>query len=285
MSGLHWWASSRLFEFMRIRTIKPDFWQHPVMQRQSDATKLLAIGLLNMADDEGYFFADPKAVRNAIRPNDDDSRITTVSLQDLSKIGFIEMKEHPTHGMIGLIKSFTTHQVINKPKPSKIKHLFDSSIDTVSLPYQSDTEGKGKEQGKEQGMELISCPISSDDSEILGMIWSHAPSSSRERSSKKSLEGEWKKLPKKSKPTREQLEHALKAWQQSQKWKTGYAEGIHRWVKKRQWENIPEPMTDQPNASRPMSFGTSNRIHANDKSALDDDVSTSSLKIITFTDQ
>jgi hypothetical protein len=237
---------------MRIRTIKPEFWQHPVMQRQSDASKLMAIGLLNMADDDGYFYADPKAVRNAIRPNDDDSRIATVSLRDLSEIGYIEVREHPTHGMIGFITSFAIHQVINKPKPSKIKCLFDECINTVSIQYQSNTERKGKEHGMDQGMELISCPISSDESEILNLIWSKAPSAGRERSSKKKLADAWSKIPKSKRPTESLIVEALDAWNKSAKWTDGYAEGIHIWVKDQQWENIPEPATATP---RPMSFG------------------------------
>ena len=134
---------------MRIRTIKPDFWAHPVMSKQSDSTKLLAIGLLNIADDEGYFFADARMIRNAIRPLDDDSRITTVSLRELSEIGYIEIKNHPTHGAIGFVPSFTIHQVINKSKPSKIKGLFTDGMNTVSIPYESGLEGKGKEGNKE----------------------------------------------------------------------------------------------------------------------------------------
>ena len=105
---------------MRIRTIKPDFWEHPVMGRKSDATKLLAIGLLNVADDEGYFYADTKLIRNAIRPFDDDSGIVTVSLRELSEIGYVSIRNHPTHGDVGKVESFLDHQVINKPKKSKM---------------------------------------------------------------------------------------------------------------------------------------------------------------------
>lgn len=136
--------------YMRIRTIKPEFWSHPVMGRQSDATKLLAIGLLNYADDDGYFHADPKLVRNAIRPFDDDSGIVTVAIRDLSKIGFLELRTHPTHGEIGFIPGFSEHQVINKPKPSKIKGLWDSGINTVSIPDAERLEGN-RDQGMEQG--------------------------------------------------------------------------------------------------------------------------------------
>jgi hypothetical protein len=143
---------------MRIRTIKPEFWEHPVMGRKSDATKLLAIGLLNVADDEGYFYADAKLIRNAIRPFDDESRITTVSIRDLSEIGYISIRKHPTHGDIGKVVAFADHQVINKPKRSKLRELYEYGIDTVSIPDESRLEGKGKEgNGREgNGKELLS---------------------------------------------------------------------------------------------------------------------------------
>lgn len=108
---------------MRIRTIKPEFWSHPVMAAQSDVTKLLAIGLLNYADDEGYFYADPRMVRNALRPLDDDSVNTQCALTELANIGYIEMREHPTHGMIGWVVGFGRHQNINRKSASKLKPL------------------------------------------------------------------------------------------------------------------------------------------------------------------
>jgi DNA replication protein DnaT len=83
---------------MRIRTIKPEFWSHPVMSRQSDCVRLLAIGLLNLADDEGYFYADPSIVRSALRPFDDDSTIVRAALKTLVQIEYIETFLHPSHG-------------------------------------------------------------------------------------------------------------------------------------------------------------------------------------------
>jgi len=163
---------------MRIRTIKPEFWDHPVMSRQSDSTKLLAIGLLNVADDEGYFFAEPRMIRNAIRPLDDDSRITTVSLRELSEIGYISINNHPTHGAIGSIPSFLIHQVINKPKASKIKALFMEGINTVSIPDQYRLEGKGKERNKEgKGIrnervdDALPLPFDSADFKLFWANW------------------------------------------------------------------------------------------------------------------
>jgi len=135
---------------VRIRTVKPEFWSHPVMARQSDATRLLAIGLLNHADDEGYFYADAALVRSALRTFDDDSKIVLASLQELSCIGYIEIKEHPTHGLLGKIVSFLSHQRVDKPKQSIIKELFDSSTNPRSIQDQSCLDRKGKEgKGKD----------------------------------------------------------------------------------------------------------------------------------------
>jgi hypothetical protein len=240
---------------MRIRTIKPEFWAHPVMAKQSDSTKLMAIGLLNVADDDGYFFADPRMIRNAIRPLDDDSRITTVSILELSEIGYIQVRNHATHGDIGFIPSFKNHQVINKPKASKIKAFFDDATDTVSIPDPYRLEGKGTgSKGTRKGAD-ISCPISSDESEILKLIWDNAPKVGRERSSKKELMGAWKKTPSTQRPNCDQLQSALNAWNASKKWQTGYAEGIHLWVQNQQWENLPEPMESTPKSTHATRSG------------------------------
>jgi hypothetical protein len=130
--------------------VKPDFWTHPVMAAQSDVTKLLAIGLLNYADDEGYFYSDPRMVRNAIRPLDDDSRSTTVALRELSEIGYIQTCEHATHGVIGKVIAFEKHQVINKKTPSKLKPLFEQ-VTQGNSDYGSATVVLPEDYRPEQG--------------------------------------------------------------------------------------------------------------------------------------
>jgi len=52
----------------RIRTIKPDFWRDESLAMVSPEACLLAIGLLNHCDDEGYFNANPKLVESDIFP-------------------------------------------------------------------------------------------------------------------------------------------------------------------------------------------------------------------------
>ena len=136
---------------MRIRTIKPEFWTHQVLGRLSDRAKLVAIGLHNLADDEGYFQAEPRLIHNQLFPLQDDYGTTTVSLQELHGAGFISIKSTPESGPIGLVVNFVTHQVINKPKGSKIKQYHDVGLvpdeygtSTVLLP--SGREGKGRER-------------------------------------------------------------------------------------------------------------------------------------------
>lgn len=140
---------------MRIRTIKPEFWSHPVMARKNDATKLLALGLLNYADDEGYFYADPAMVRAALRPLDEDSTIVRAAMKDLEEIGYIQVFLHSTHGLLGRVVSFTDHQRVDRPADSKIRVIWGkkhSSNNRRIIADQSPLEGKGKEQGTGKGV-------------------------------------------------------------------------------------------------------------------------------------
>jgi hypothetical protein len=145
--GLGIWS----FPTMRIRTIKPEFWSHPVIGRLTDAEKLLAIGLLNVADDEGFFLADETLIRNAVRPFDESSTNTRRALEALSKAGWIAVREHPEQGKIGLVVNFAKHQRIDRPTASKIATYYNSTSPRRALDEPSLPEGKGKEQGKEQG--------------------------------------------------------------------------------------------------------------------------------------
>ena len=107
----------------RIRTIKPDFWRNEPLSEVSPEAALLAIGLLNHADDEGYFVAHPKLVESDIFPLRELSSTCTVLLKELSDIGYIELFTGSDGKKYGLITKFTKHQVVNKPKPSEIKEF------------------------------------------------------------------------------------------------------------------------------------------------------------------
>jgi len=132
----------------RIRTIKPEFWSHPLIGKQDDATKLMAISLLNFADDEGFFHAEPNLVRGFCRPFDDNSTITRRCLDNLSKINYISICENENYGPIGKIEKFLDHQRIDRPNDSKLKDYY-STNNRRTIDEQSTLERKGKGREKE----------------------------------------------------------------------------------------------------------------------------------------
>ena len=135
----------------RIRTIKPEFWRDESLASVSSEACLLAIGLLNHCDDEGYFNANPKLVESDIFPLRELSSTTTVLLQELSAIGYIAMFQGSDGKIYGLVTNFEKHQVINKKSLSKIKHLcelpYHSGSVAVVLPMGKERKGSGN--GKE----------------------------------------------------------------------------------------------------------------------------------------
>ena len=153
---------------MRIRTVKPDFWTHPVSGRWRGELQAFAISLLNAADDEGYFYADPVAVRSAVRPFDEDSTNVRRLLVELSSQEWIEVRNHPRRGAVGRVRNFDKHQRIDRPKPSEIGPYFnESSVDSGDCEFDDESttsrrsiddesllEGKGtgnREGNREQG--------------------------------------------------------------------------------------------------------------------------------------
>lgn len=138
----------------RIRTIKPDFWRNPELSSVSPEAALLAIGLLNLADDEGYFLAIPKLIDADIFPLRECSMNTHGLLKQLSNIGYIRMFCGSDGRQYGHVVNFMKHQVISRSTPSKIKGLIISESDSLNthgvINEDSCLERKGKEDEKEE---------------------------------------------------------------------------------------------------------------------------------------
>ena len=139
---------------MRIRTIKPEFWASETIAPLSDKAKLLAIGLLNFADDEGYFWANPVLIRAALFPFEDESKTILGWLQELSGAGYICLGKRGDDGRaVGRVINFTIHQRIDKPKPSIIKQNSqfqdESTTHPITIQDESCLERKGKEGNRE----------------------------------------------------------------------------------------------------------------------------------------
>ena len=118
----------------RIRTIKPEFWRDENLSFLSPEAALLAIGLLNHADDEGYFNANPKLVESDVFPLRELQKTTASLLDDLHKIGYIEMYCGSDGKKYGHIVNFEKHQVISKKNKSKIKPLLSEGCPAKTIP-------------------------------------------------------------------------------------------------------------------------------------------------------
>jgi len=121
----------------RIRTIKPEFWQNEQLASVGLHARLLAIALLNHADDKGLFLANPQLVRAACFPFEEDSKNVLGSLQELSRIGYIEVRDC-SGKQVGRICKFLEHQRIDKPQKSKLVDVFaakhEGNGDSESVP-------------------------------------------------------------------------------------------------------------------------------------------------------
>lgn len=146
----------------RIRTIKPEFWKHEDLSALPEPTHMLAAALLNHADDEGYFNANPGLVRAECCPLREPSVSVQDSLNSLVKVGYLELFNGSDGKRYGRIVTFDDHQRVNRPTPSKIKLLrtiTDSSVSAHgAITDSSPPERKGKEQGKEGKGEQPSSP-------------------------------------------------------------------------------------------------------------------------------
>jgi hypothetical protein len=144
---------------MRIRTIKPEFWASEGLHGLDDFAMLLAIGLLNYADDEGYFNANPALIRASLFPLREDYGSITVALQHLSKRNYLRLFSGEGGRVFGKVENFQKHQVINKPNESKIKGLCVSEIllpehyrsTTVALPSGTGNREQGTGNREKEG--------------------------------------------------------------------------------------------------------------------------------------
>ena len=149
----------------RIRTVKPEFWQDEDLATVSVEANLLAIGLLNHADDEGYFRANPALVKSVVFPLRETSVNVEKLLTELSNIDYISLHKGSDGKMYGFVVGFSKHQHVNRPIDSKFKGLIDLNERSVSHQTQLNEssrqerkgkEGKGRERkGKESNVKFI----------------------------------------------------------------------------------------------------------------------------------
>lgn len=105
----------------RIRTIKPDFWGSPEAGGMSRDARLLTLGLISCADDDGRFLAGHAAILGAVYPNDMDITPAKLGrwLSEVERSGMVRVYE--VRGVrYGCFPSWERHQVINRRTQSKL---------------------------------------------------------------------------------------------------------------------------------------------------------------------
>jgi hypothetical protein len=136
----------------RIRTIKPDLWQDETLAQVSVGARLLFIGLISMADDEGRLRGNPKLIRAEVFPYDVSKEVNVESWLD-ELVGSRKVVRYVVDEETFLwLPKFTEHQFIRKPSASKCPTPPERTSDAlvthqcVTSDARKGREGKGREE-------------------------------------------------------------------------------------------------------------------------------------------
>jgi hypothetical protein len=108
---------------MRIRTVKPEFWQHRMHKKLSEPAVLLALALLNYVDDDGRFEADADWIGAQLFRYRPLSKPLEDCLQELVACGWVTIYSAQRQGeevRMGVVTKFRKHQRIDRPSPSRL---------------------------------------------------------------------------------------------------------------------------------------------------------------------
>jgi len=234
----------------RIRTVKPEFWLNEELAALSPDTRLLAIGVLNHSDDEGYFRATPQILKAAIFPYSDDSTNIPRMLQDLSCAGYLRLGTGTDGKRYGHVINFLKHQRVDKPKPSEIKGMLQFDEDSKTTPRTiqelSKEERKGKEVEKEGMGKGNNAAGAAACDRFFADFWDLWPKGFGDKGSRKNAEAVFRKL----NPTPELYSRLCLAVDAQYRDKSQRAlsgqfcpnfKHVERWLKNREWENEIQP--------------------------------------------
>lgn len=143
----------------RIRTIKPEFWTDEKVVALSFAARLLFLGLLNFADDEGRMAYSFMRLKMQIFPNDE------IDILPLVKELWITTKMVAIYEVDGSkylqVNNFRRHQKNEKHTPSKFPAP-KSGNPPLEAEISTGKEWKGKEgnrKGKKQNPSVAVAPV------------------------------------------------------------------------------------------------------------------------------
>lgn len=102
----------------RIRSIKPTFWADEAVAELSRDARLLALGLISFADDEGRFLASTAAISGFVFPHDDLPPAKVRKwLDEIEACGVIRLYS-VSRREYGVFPNWTKHQRISHPADS-----------------------------------------------------------------------------------------------------------------------------------------------------------------------
>jgi len=105
---------------MRIRTVKPEFWDDETICGLSRDARLLFIATFNVADDEGILRWTAEKLKAVAFLYDEDVSLTRVAalMHELVTARLISPYTH-RGSLLAWIVNFHKHQRVNRPQPSK----------------------------------------------------------------------------------------------------------------------------------------------------------------------
>lgn len=138
----------------RIRTVKPEYWSHPKVTAVCRDARLLFLGLLNEADDEGRLRWSAKRIAGVVFPEDDDVDARQIDswCASLEGVGLVARYEVDGAKLLQIV-GFLDHQRVSHPTASRLPSIteaLDSPPETLAnvsriAPDDVRREGKGKE--------------------------------------------------------------------------------------------------------------------------------------------
>jgi len=143
---------------MRIRSIKPEFWESESLGRVSREARLLFIGLFSCCDDVGRARASSRLLASRLFPYDDDAFKRLPSwIAELEKQGCIRIYVVDGESYLDLPK-WANHQKIDKPSISKLPSFDD--VREGSRGFENNSLGTGngnreEEQGEDSATAVV----------------------------------------------------------------------------------------------------------------------------------
>lgn len=133
----------------RIRTIKPEMWEDEKIVALSRDARLLLLGLVTMADDEGRFRARRTTILGHVLPGDSDApKKVDGWIREIQEQGIVVF--YVADGTpYGAFRHWRRHQKINRPNPSELPPPPDPGVvrDNAVKDHGSLTDASVKETG------------------------------------------------------------------------------------------------------------------------------------------